>query len=70
MITYTYKCDHCDHQFEVMSTMSKTTRTSPCPKCGKEANKIMVPSAFICDRADGRPKKEFTGSSNPSKLWY
>lgn len=70
MITYTYKCDPCDHTFEIMSKMSETTRTSPCPKCGKDSNKVLVPSSFICERADGRPKKVYKSSQNPSKTWY
>jgi len=70
MITYTYKCDNCTTIFEVMSKMSETTPTSPCPECEKEAKKVMVPSAFICPRADGRSKKVYKTSSNPSKLWY
>ena len=69
MITYTYRCKHCDNEFEVMSTMMDTTPQHIC-RCGQMADKILVPGAFICDRADGKAKKKFTTGQNPSKPWY
>ncbi|MHC5012518.1 MAG: zinc ribbon domain-containing protein [Planctomycetota bacterium] len=37
---YDYSCPHCGTDFEDLRPMAERA-TAPCPKCGKEAQKVL-----------------------------
>lgn len=43
MPTYSYKCDKCDHEFDIMQRMSDD-RLTKCPECNKEALQKIIKS--------------------------
>lgn len=42
MALYEYHCDHCGHRFEKRVPMSKVRARTVCPKCRKQARKLMA----------------------------
>lgn len=42
MPLYTYVCDRCDHEFDVILPVSNCDDPVDCPKCGEISKKIIV----------------------------
>ncbi len=42
MALYEYHCDHCGHRFEKRVPMSRVKERTGCPKCKKQARKLMA----------------------------
>jgi putative FmdB family regulatory protein len=40
MPMYDYECPHCQERFEEMRPLAERA-TAPCPRCGKEAEKVL-----------------------------
>jgi len=43
---YEFKCKNCGEEFEESRPLSENSNTSTCPKCKKEAKKIMSKFGF------------------------
>jgi putative FmdB family regulatory protein len=47
---FEFKCSHCNHYFE---ELTEYTKTYECPKCGKEADKIISSPNFYLEGITG-----------------
>ena len=43
-MTYDYKCERCDHEFEVEQKITEAPLTK-CPECGEDALKRQITKA-------------------------
>lgn len=49
MPMYDYMCAHCGEEFEELRSLADR-RSAPCPRCGKEADKVL--SGFFLSGGD------------------
>ena len=63
MPTYTYRCDACKDEFDVVQMMSDIPVKS-CPKCGDDVRRLIGknigiqftgPGFYVTDNASGNP---------------
>ena len=53
MPLYEYYCENCDEVFEALRSVSASDEPSPCPKCGREAGRIMPTTFASMSRKEG-----------------
>jgi putative FmdB family regulatory protein len=53
MPLYEYYCDKCDEVFEARGSVSTSDQPAKCPKCGRDADRIMPTSFASMVRKDG-----------------
>lgn len=56
MPIYMYECPECERSFERELPLSDFDKPQGCPKCGVEANQVVVPTNFVL-KGDGWPGK-------------
>jgi putative FmdB family regulatory protein len=44
---YQYKCEKCACEFELKKSFSDDSNHVTCPKCGKNARRVFMPTAII-----------------------
>lgn len=60
-MTYTYICEECGKEIELICPMSEMKRTIKCPHCSKTAyKKIEMPSLVGVSSSKMKIKKEMT----------
>lgn len=60
-MTYTYVCEDCGKETEVVCSISEMKRTIVCPHCSKTAyKKIESPALVGVSSSNARLKKEMT----------
>lgn len=61
MPIYEYQCSACKHKFELLQKFSDPAE-GKCPKCGKEAKRIISQSSFSL-KGDGWYKDGYASKS-------
>lgn len=56
MPMYDYECPHCHEQFEEMRRLAERA-TAPCPRCGKEAEKVLSSFFTSSSRSSGSSRR-------------
>ena len=49
MVLYSYKCEECNLEINVMFDMGKAKKSVKCKKCGKKADRIFSCNTLIPD---------------------
>ncbi len=71
MPTYSYLCDSCGHDFEIVQRFAEDPLTE-CPECGSRIRRVIQPVGVVFKGSgwyinDSRPKSSSDGSESPSK---
>ena len=53
MPLYEYYCENCDDVFEALRSVSASEESTPCAKCGREADRIMPTTFASMSRKEG-----------------
>jgi putative FmdB family regulatory protein len=53
MPLYEYYCENCNEVFEALRSVSASEQPALCPKCGREAGRIMPTTFASMSRRDG-----------------
>jgi putative FmdB family regulatory protein len=53
MPLYEYYCERCDKVFEALRSLRQSDQPSPCPVCGRDADRIMPTSFASMSRKQG-----------------
>ena len=57
MPIYEYRCPNCGNEFELRRPFSSADEPASCPKCGKNAEKLLSAFASKVDNYLKAPKK-------------
>ncbi|MDT7943898.1 MAG: zinc ribbon domain-containing protein [Dehalococcoidia bacterium] len=57
MPLYEYYCRQCDHVFEALRPLRESDLPAPCPRCGREAVRIMPTSFAARSWRQGYPQR-------------
>lgn len=57
MPLYEYYCDSCGEVFEALRSIKEPDEPSPCPKCGRQADRIMPTSFAAMSFNKGYPQR-------------
>ena len=64
MPIYEYTCPDCDITFELMKPFSEADKDASCPRCHKQARRIMSPCVCLSRNGSGEMSRvSGTGSS-------
>ena len=53
MPLYEYYCESCDEVFEALRAVVASEEPAPCPRCGRDAERIMPTTFASMSRRDG-----------------
>ena len=53
MPLYEYYCENCGEVFEALRSVSASDKPAPCPKCDREAERIMPTTFASMSRKEG-----------------
>ena len=53
MPLYEYYCDNCEKVFDSLQSISRSDQPAACPKCGRDADRIMPTTFATMSRRKG-----------------
>ncbi len=53
MPLYEYYCENCDRVFEALRSVRASEESTPCPQCGRHADRIMPTTFASMSRREG-----------------
>jgi putative FmdB family regulatory protein len=66
MPIYLFECQQCHKEFEIQVRMSEVGFRPPCPDCGGEVRKRVVPTQFVL-KGDDWPSKAFRSKTQMAR---